>query len=358
MIPFKKFIRERSKAEIQHDITSALPGTKANTGNKQEIRVQPVGNTLLTDEDLRQAFAKIDLILVKVVSPKTLDSKSSKFPTFVVKDKQGTIHYVVLGKGAAGNAGMDYERRMSSTLKTELQNQDNIPFYKQLKAVVGPVQFVDVKPAFEGHSVRRQLTDKPHNAGEIISDLTLIGNDGKPYYISLKNIDGLIIANNSLKGMFKEQKDGTIKVSDVPSIDPLLSAVHLDKMKVAKLIEDFTTSTPSGIAAMTSVQDFDSNTVRNYIASAFDYGYYYVRELKNSQFEVKDLTTLENLYNYIGNVTSVSIGYPFYAGPAKNDKRKTAKIAIETDTGRKFLFSLRNKMGGIVPRDITLTKFA
>jgi hypothetical protein len=109
---------------------------------------------------------------------------------------------------------------------------------------------------------------------------------------------------------------------------------------------------------MTPVQSFDGDIIRKYIASAFDYGYYYVRQLKNNQFEVKDLTTLEKLYDYIGNVTSASIGYPFYAGPSKNDKRKTAKIAIETDTGRKFLFSLRNKIGGDVPKDITLTKFA
>jgi hypothetical protein len=352
-----KLIRERSKAEISRDIVKVLPNIKASTGSKKEIRIQPAGKIPPTDEDLRQAFARIGLTLVEIAPPKTPESKSSKFATFVVKDQQEVIHYIVLGGGAESNKGMAYERQMSEKLKNELPNQNSVPFFIQLKEVTGPVEFTDVKPAFSGHAVRRQLTDKPHNAGEIISDLTLVDSSNKLYYISLKNISGLTVANNSLKQMFVEQEDSSIKVNDVPTIDPLLNAAHLDKQKVADLIKAYTTGTPAGTFSPEAINDADTGTIRKYIASAFDYGYYYVRELKNDKFEIKDLTTEEKLNEFIGDVINVSISYPYYAGPGAREKRKAASIITTTSTGQKFVFSLRNKQSGTIPTEITLTKF-
>ena len=162
-----KLVKERSKAEISRDIVRVLPDVKASTGDKKEIRVQPAGGTPPTDDDLRQAFAKIGLTLVDVAPPKTPESKSSRYVTFVVKDQQGVIHYVVLGGGAVSNKGMDYERKMARVLEAGIPNQDSIPFFVQLKQVTGPVKFTDVKPAFSGHTVRRQLTDVPNDAGAV-----------------------------------------------------------------------------------------------------------------------------------------------------------------------------------------------
>jgi hypothetical protein len=352
-----KLVRERSKAEISRDIVKVLPDVKANTGSKKEIRIQPAGGTPPTDDDIQQAFNRIGLTLIEVAPPKTPESKSSKFKTFVVKDQQGVVHYIVVGGGAESNKGMAYERQMAEKLKNELSNQNSVPFFIQLKEVTGPVNFTDVKPAFSGHTVRRQLTDKPYNAGEVISDLTLIDSSNKPYYISLKNVNGLTVANNSLKQMFVEQKDGTIKVNEVPTIDPLLNAAHLDKQKVAELVKAYATGTPAGTFNSEAVSDADNEIIRKYIASAFDYGYYYVRELKNDKFEIKDLTTEEKLNEFIGDVTNVSISYPYYAGPGTREKRKAASIIVNTTTGQRFAFSLRNKQGGVIPTEITLTKF-
>lgn len=352
-----KLVKERSKAEISRDIVKVLPDVKASSGQKKEIRIQPANGTPPSDDDLRQAFAKIGLTLVDVAPPKTPESKSSRYATFVVKDQQGVIHYIVLGGGAESNKGMAYEREMAQTLEAGLPNQDSIPFFTQLKEVTGPVQFTDVKPAFSGHTVRRQLTDVPNDAGEVISDLTLIDSSGKPYYISLKNVNGLTVANNSLKQMFVEQKDGSVAVNNVPSIDPLLVAAHLDKTKVAELIKAYITGTPAGTVASENVEGADTETILKYIASAFDYGYYYVRQLKDDKFEIKDLTTFEHLKEFIGDITSVAISYPYYAGPGVRQKRKAASIIATTTTGHKFVFSLRNKKGGIIPTEITLAKF-
>jgi len=352
-----KLVRERSKAEISRDIVKVLPDVKIGSGQKKEIRIQPASKTPPTDEDLRQAFAKIGLTLVEIAPPKTPESKSSKFATFVVKDQQGVIHYIVLGGGAESNKGMAYERQMAETLKAEIPNQASIPFFVQLKEVIGPVEFISVEPSFSGHTVRRQLTDTPNDAGKMISDLTLTDTNNKPYYISLKNIDGLTVANNSLKQMFVGQKDGSIKVNNVPTIDPLLAAAHLDKAKVANLVEAYIAGTPAGQVNAETVEGADTETIRKYIQSAFDYGYYYVRQLKNDKFEIKDLTSLENLNEFIGDIISVAISYPYYAGPGLRQKRKASSIIVTTSTGHKFVFSLRNKKGGEIPVDITLTKF-
>lgn len=347
-----QLVKERSKASIVKDIVDLAPELKPGAGKKGEVRLQPVAKEF-TLEDFTAAIQLIGLKIEKVALPGDADSKSSKFPTYVVKDEQGVEHYLVLGGGTAGNKGMTLERTLVDTLRNNLQNQQQVPFYVQFKQAVGPVNFVEVQDGFK-QAVRRQLTGVPQNAGKIIADIILLDDKGNEYYISLKDKNGKTISNNTLKQMFTLQRD-RVTVKEVPLIDPLLNAVKLDKNKIAELVEKYIKKEPSGQKEPEAVTDFDEQTIKQYLASAFDYGYYYVRNLGKDRYEVVSLLTIEDVYNMIGDIKQVAVKYPFYAGESMQQKRKHASIIVYTDK-HIFSFDLRNASAGIIPQQINLVK--
>jgi len=347
-----QLVKERSKASIIKDIVDVAPELKPGAGKKGEVRLQPVAKEF-TLEDFTAAIQLIGLKIEKVALPGDGDSKSSKFPTYVVKDEQGVEHYLVLGGGTAGNKGMTFERTLVDTLRNNLQNQQQVPFYVQFKQAVGPVNFVEVQDGFR-QAVRRQLTGIPQNAGKIIADIILIDDKGKEYYISLKDKNGKTISNNTLKQMFTLQGD-KVTVKDVPLIDPLLNAAKLDKNKIAELVEKYIKKEPSGQKESETVADFDEQTIKKYLASAFDYGYYYVRNLGKESYEIVSLLTVEDVYNIIGDIKQVAVKYPFYASENIQQKRKHASIIVFTDN-HTFSFDLRNTSAGVIPEQINLVK--
>ncbi len=347
-----QLVKERSKASIVKDIVDVAPELKPGAGKKGEVRLQPVVKEF-TLEDFTAAIQLIGLKIEKVALPGDSDSKSSKFPTYIVKDEQGIEHYLVLGGGVAGNKGMALERTMVEELRNNLQTQERVPFYVQFKQVVGPVNFVEVQDGFK-QAVRRQLTGVPQNAGKIIADIILIDDKGKEYYISLKDKNGKTISNNSLKQMFVLQQNKII-VNDVPLIDPLLDAVKLDKNKIAELVEKYINKQPSGQKEAETVSNFDEQIIKQYLASAFDYGYYYVRNLGNNRYEIVSLLTIEDVYNMIGDIQQVAVKYPFYTGESMQQKRKHASIIVYTDK-HTFSFDLRNASAGVLPQQINLVK--
>jgi hypothetical protein len=347
-----QLVKERSKASIVKDIVDVAPELKPGAGKKGEVRLQPVVKEF-TLEDFTAAIQLIGLKIEKVALPGDSDSKSSKFPTYIVKDEQGIEHYLVLGGGVAGNKGMALERTMVEELRNNLQTQERVPFYVQFKQVVGPVNFVEVQDGFK-QAVRRQLTGVPQNAGKIIADIILIDDKGKEYYISLKDKNGKTISNNSLKQMFVLQQNKII-VNDVPLIDPLLNAVKLDKNKIAELVEKYINKQPSGQKEAETVSNFDEQIIKQYLASAFDYGYYYVRNLGNNRYEIVSLLTIEDVYNMIGDIQQVAVKYPFYTGESMQQKRKHASIIVYTDK-HTFSFDLRNASAGVLPQQINLVK--
>jgi hypothetical protein len=347
-----QLVKERSKASIVKDIINVAPELKPGAGKKGEVRLQPVVKEF-TLEDFTAAIQLVGLRIEKVALPGDSDSKSTKFPTYVVKDEQGVEHYLVLGGGVAGNKGMTLERTLVDTLRNNLQSQERVPFYIQFKQVVGPVNFVEVQDGFK-QVVRRQLTGTPQNAGKIIADIILIDDKGKEFYISLKDKNGKTISNNTLKQMFTLQGDKII-VKDVPLIDPLLTATKLDKNKIADLVEKYIKKELSGQKELELVTDFDEQIIKQYLASAFDYGYYYVRNLGKERYEIVSLLTVDDVYNMIGSIKQVAVKYPFYAGGGMQQKRKHASIIVYTDK-HTFSFDLRNASAGVIPQQINLVK--
>ena len=377
MIPFKKFVNERTNADIIRGLTDILdPKATARGGKRGEIRISPKVKDAVTEDDVRSAFERLNLKLVKIVPKKTetadTESKSSKYPTHVVVDDNNVEHYVILTGGAAANAGMDFERQKAEEVKANLspELQAKNPLFNAIKSVAGKdIVFTDSKVGF-GQLVKRQLTGKPRDVGPSIADIVLIDSTGKEYYISLKASNGKTIANNGLKNTF-ELKGNTVVTNPNEVADKLFAAAGLDKEKVAQGVEAYMKQVVYGDKEAIQIRNFDEQTLLDYLGSAIDYGYYYVRGLKPDVYEVYDITTEDKLNStFLGKVHSVKVQYPYYHGPGAREKRKSADIIVTTmtnnpvaepgDSGKSklhtFTFQIRNASGDIIPKQINLVK--
>jgi len=376
MIPFKKFVNERTNADIIRGLTGILdPKATARGGKRGEIRISPKEKGAVTEDEVRAAFERLNLKLVKVVPKKTetadAESKSSKYPTHVVVDDNNVEHYVILTGGAMANTGMAFERQKAEEVKAnmspELQAQN--PLFKAIKQVVGSVNFVESEVGF-GQLVKRQLSGKPNDVGPSIADLVLIDDTGKKYYISLKASSGKTIANNGIGNTF-ELKGTTVITHPNAVADKLFAAAHFDKEEVARGVEAYMKQVVYGKKEAIQVSGYDEQTLLDYLGSAIDYGYYYVRGLKSDTYEVYDLTTKDKMENtFLGKIHNVKVQYPYYHGPGAREKRKSADIIVTTITNapvtepgdasksklHTFTFQIRNASGDIVPKQINLIK--
>lgn len=348
-----KLVIERSKADVATAISKVLPSLKPGTSKAGAIRLQPVTKGVeLSDEQFELALKEIGFSYVKTIPPKTPESKSSKYNTHVIRDDAGVIHFVVLGGGSASNKGMDYERRLFGEIAQALQTNQPHSFVESFRSLTKCPPIIDVITGF-GKRVQRQLTGEPKNVGPVISDITLVDEAGTKHYISLKEKNGVTIANNGIGNAFSEQ-NGEVKFNGDARINPLFEALHIDTDLACKGLEAFIKKQTFNKQDIVST-NYNKDVVMKYLSSAIDYGYYYVRNLGNGQFEMEDLTTLDNLINFIGNIKGITIKYPYYVGEGMQQKRKHISIEIITDE-HIFNFDVRNASGGTLPKQINLVK--
>jgi hypothetical protein len=258
---------------------------------------------------------------------------------------------------------MEYERNILNSVN----NYFNNPEEEQKPSIIDKLEnFLDVtfKDVDRGKGferlVRRPLTDKgPSDKGDEISDLTLIDTNDNKYYISLKNIGGKTISNAGAKGMFDIER-GNVKFTNTErgSIGKkLLEAGGVNIDRVLTGLEDYINKTPSlpGQEEKTKTTDLaDIDKLADFLGSAFDYGYIYVKQ-KNTKndLEIADLTDKDNLYDFIGDIKEVEVKYPYYKD--NKNQRKHVSIIINTTKGV-YSFDIRNASGGDIPNQINLVK--
>ena len=367
-IPLSRhIIREYStKSDVKKAIIAADPNLKAGNDKKGTIRIQP--KQKITDREsfsnrFIETLQDISLVVVDNINPGAPGSPSSKYPSYVVRDPANHEFIITLGGGAFSNTGMEYERQLLSTLTEYFKNPDNQDkpqFLNKLENYLD-VEFVDIDrgTSFE-RSVKRPLSDEgPDNKGDEISDLTLIDNSGNKYYISIKNVGGKTISNNGAKGMFDVDKD------DVKFVNKekggigrkLMEAGGVNIQRAAAGLRDYINkeiSTPGQEETIVTTDIADLNKLEKFIGSAFDYGYIYVKQKNNKDdIEVVDLTTPEDLYNFIGDIIKVEVKYPYFKDQRKS--RKHISIVITTTKGV-YSFDIRNVSGGDLPNQINLVR--
>ena len=347
-----KMVVERSKAEFKKDIVNVDPRIKPGVDKKGAMRLQPTDKNFSV-EDLHKALEKIDVTIEDVIPPGQADSASSKFLTYKVKDKDGVSFFIVMGGGSFGNKGMSYERQLVEEINNAITNGEPHPLLQELEQLAG-TKFIGVKTGFN-KLVKRKLSDQPENVGDEIADLILVGENGSEYYISLKDKNGKTISNNGIAGIFKQQGDKIVPgFHDV--VEDLFQAVKLNLNLAAEGLNAYKDNVPGGqdapIDVTPEMSEQDKNIVRGYLASAVDYGYFYVKNKGKNRFEIVNLATPEDVYNFVGDIQNVTIKYPCNGEKAK---RKHISIVVTTTSGR-FAFDVRNASGDILPKQINLVR--
>jgi hypothetical protein len=366
-IPVQRFlVREyKNKAAVKQAIVDANPNIKLSGDKRGAIRVAPAMK-IEDKESFKQEFLDtlndINLVVVEEIEPGNPDSPSSKYTSYKVNDPTGNEFVITLAGGSFSNKGMAYERDILDSLNTYFENPEENEKPKFLQTIEDALDttFVGIDKGLFARQVKRPLSDKgPKDKGDEISDITLLDEDDKKFYLSLKDIGGKTVGNSGAAGMFdvdgKQVKFVNKEREKVGK--KLFDAAGVDVDLIIDGLVDYINKQPSPdeqaeVYNTTDEADFDQ--LLDFIGSAFDYGYIYVKR-KNSRndLEIADLTDKEKLYDFIGDIKSVSVKYPYYINERKS--RKHVSIMIKTDKGN-YSFDVRNASGGLIPNQINLVR--
>jgi len=367
-IPIKRhLVREyTSKSDVKKAIVDANPNIKLGSDKRGAIRVAPavkVEDREAFKQEFLNTLDEINLVVVGEIEPGSPDSPSSKFVSYKVNDNTGNEFIITLAGGSFSNKGMAYERDVLESLEKYFDNPDENEKPRFLENIEDALDttFVGLdKGTSFTRRVKRPLSDKgPTDRGDEISDITLVDEDDNKFYLSLKDIGGKTVGNSGAAGMFGV-KDGKVEFTNTERDKvgkKLFEAAGVDVDLILDGLTDYIKKQPSSEEQSntydtTDESDFDE--LLDYLGSAFDYGYIYVKR-KNSKndLEIADLSDEDKLYEFIGDIEKVSVRYPYY----KNDKqsRKYISIMIKTDKGN-YSFDIRNTSGGLIPNQINLVR--
>jgi hypothetical protein len=341
-----------SLKSLGEDILKIEPNLKFVCKNGHVRFTPKTENLKLTELDHFNILKKANKEVLTVIPPKHLNSKSSKFYTYCLKDNIN-LKYVVFGLGVFGNEGMGYERKKADEIERYLETGTTNEVLNILQSKAGLVDVCDIVKNFNTRN-DRPLDVLPKNVGKIIADIILKNNSGEEYYVSLKNITGKIMASHGITDSFKEQ-DNKIMYLKGQNLDLLLEELGVNTDKMINGLNDYISKNVSIFEKTERVYVKYPENVRDLIGAAHGYGYYLVKETKNQSCELVDLTTLENLNNYVGNIQTIELQYPYFSNELRNGKRKSMNIRVQTDK-HKFQFVMRNRAGNLSPNTLELIK--
>lgn len=342
-----------NKIDVGRQLIKTYPDFKLSGVKKGAVRITPFNNSVRTTIlDHTDMILKAGFDIKSIISPGEPNSKSSKFNTYEIVDISGSTHQVVFGLGSKGNSGMDFERRIVIELQEFLNEGKEHTIITSFKNTIPDFNVDSVVEGF-GRKIKRPLDLIPYDVGSLIADITFKLKNGCVVYSSLKNVMGITISNNGLRGAFIE-KNNLINYSSDPLIDLIFEEIHIDVLKMIQGFNDYKHKQISTFERKEDVTINHPENLKNLIGSAFGYGYYLVKEVKDKTYNIVDLTTLDKLNEYIGDVKIAVLQYPYYKSDKRLNKSKSMVINIETDK-HKFAFNIRNNTGGIIPNILSLT---
>jgi len=340
-----------SKSLIEELVAKSNKALRTSGTKKGAWRVQPTDSNNPPSPDAVLRFIKsAKLVVVQVVTPGKQGSASTKFNTYIVT-RRGVQVKASFVYGQGRNEGQKFEETaLNSIKKASTGKLDN--FSRELFGALGvnPLGIATVNIA-SSKRVKRPISNTLENVGPMISDIDIHLKDGSVLYVSLKNESGVTFANSGYKGAFVTAKKGT-KVSVVANPhrldDFVVSALGVNKMLLAAGITDYANKTPTKKPQINVSMPFDAAKIKQYLASAYGYGYWYVRQRSGSKVDVVDLTTAKKMLAKLGEITGVIATYPFWTAD-RATKQMTVKIA--TTTGN-YIVEIRNSQSGVEPTEI------
>lgn len=342
-----------SLRSLGKDICTVDPNFKYACKNGH-VRLTPLTeNKKYSPDDYLQILQQAKKEVVGIIPPKELQSKSSKFLTFKVSEN-GQTFFVVFGLGVFGNEGLSYERQTASEIENYIELGGANEILERLQEITGKLDITKVVKNYHSNP-ERPLDVIPKNVGPIIADLILNTKQGGDVYISLKNITGKTIASHGVTTSFSENQNSVLYI-DGFNLDLLVNELDINVNKMLEGLSNYILKVPSTFERMENVLIRYPDNLKDLICAGYGYGYYLVKETKNGSCEISDLTTIEKLNNYIGDIQSAQLYYPYFQTNTRQGKCKSMNIKITTSK-HVFQFVLRNRAGGIAPNTLELINY-
>ena len=274
---------------------------------------------------------------------------SSKSFSMFEFEVDGKPYSFILSGGAGANKGQAFEDEITLGLENAMEGIENDLINQLLnKLNINPQDIKNVEQT-GGQDTKRTINPEagPQNRGKTISDVTLETNDGKTYYLSIKNKTGDNIYNGgSVSSITYDNKSNTVSFNkNVYNSDKLKVSVFnmfdIDPIKVTDGLNAYLKD--EGNKPQWEDVDVDKDEIFKFVGSAVDYGYYYVREEANG-VKVIHLESPEDVAKLIGKITYTKIKYP-----GKGVKTTNARIGLEdSEQGWRYIeVQIRNASGGI-----------
>jgi len=289
---------------------------------------------------------------IKIIPPRVSPNPSSKFPMYQLDTEYGPAG-VILASGA--NKGEKYEKDFYESMKKNAgipNDQIDNPEIKQLYDYL-EIDNEDLSPdqiqnTGKGNNKRQLSFGGPEDVGQKIADITIMPD----IYLSIKDPKGTGIYNGgNLKFIKQSKEDQSIYFdeqefgNDSSVTKEIMTTIGIDPQRIAIGLNDYQTKegAPTGWEEIT---DYDDTLVHNLLASAYGYGYYYVRQVKPGEVKVVSIESPEDAYEMVGDIKSIKIKYPGISS-------KSGEVRIETSSqlmgDNVYQIDIRNSMGGILP---------
>jgi len=292
---------------------------------------------------------------VTVLKPKEGVNDSSKYNMYLFDTSEGPVK-IILSGGA--NLGEKYESnfydKIKSSAGTPLEDITD-PDLKDLYSTIG----IDPKNITPEQVIQTSNTDTkrpisfdgPQNKGKVISDITILPDT----YLSIKNVSGGGFYNGGTIP-FIVFKDGEVvydpsKFSLKPTIAKIFETFNIDPEKVAQGLNEYVAKKGSIPNTFESTNVSNPEELKKFIASGYDYGYWYIREKENGLF-IYDNRTEDDVYRFVGDIKNASIKYP-------NAATKTLTVKLTADSpvlgAVNYLIEIRDVQGkGVLPLSLKI----
>lgn len=295
---------------------------------------------------------------ISQIKPGVAPNPSGKFTMYEFETPDfGKVQIIVSG---GGNEGEKYEQNFVASAK-QLAGTPNKDLPIALQSLYSALKIDNTKLtpndiSFAGGTdTKRDLSfEGPKDIGQTISDITIMYED-KPYYISLKNKSGSGLYSGK-NVPFITMQDGKVvydasKKDSTSEIGTLVDIFNIDGEKVAKGLNDYVAK--EGESTTWEPVTIETDKFKNFLASSFGYGYYYVKEAKGGDVKVVPILTEKDALDAVGTITKTYIKYP-------GANTKITAVLVEADSeifGKsKFLVTLRNTQGKLLPLSLRISK--
>jgi hypothetical protein len=134
-------------------------------------------------------------------------------------------------------------------------------------------------------------------------------------------------------------------------IGELVDIFNIDEDKVAEGLNNYVNKT--GTLTTWEPLSIETSKFKNFLASSFGYGYYYVKETKGGDVKVIPILTAEDAEKAVGNITQTFVKYP---GPNTKITAVLIKSNSEIFGESQFLVTLRNTQGKLLPLSLRISK--